>query len=271
MYGNSKECPLVSVIMGVYNSETTLSSAVKSILNQSYSNFEFLICDDASTDDSLQLLSSFKDQRIKILKNVTNQGLAYSLNKCLERCSGHYIARMDADDVAFSTRLQVQVEFLEKHKNIDAVGTAVSVWDGEKIIGVRKFPEFPDKRCLLKSNPFAHPTMMIKRSVYQKLNGYHVDRSTKRAEDLDLWFRFFGHGYTGYNIQLPLLRYTETAADFSKRSFSAAVGIAKVYLRGYRLLRMPIYYYAYCLKPIISSLLPTNFKLYLRRRKLDNQ
>lgn len=271
MYGNSKECPLVSVIMGVYNSETTLSSAVKSILNQSYSNFEFLICDDASTDDSLQLLSSFKDQRIKILKNETNQGLAYSLNKCLERCSGHYIARMDADDVAFSTRLQVQVEFLEKHKNIDAVGTAVSVWDGKKIIGVRKFPEFPDERSLLKSNPFAHPTMMIKGSVYQKLNGYHVDRSTKRAEDLDLWFRFFSHGYAGYNIQSPLLRYTETEADFNKRSLSAAIGIAKVYLRGYRLLKMPVYCYGYCLKPIVSSLLPTSFKLYLRKRKLGNQ
>lgn len=270
MHGNRKEYPLVSVIMGVYNSETTLSSAVKSILNQSYSNFEFLICDDASTDASLQLLSSFKDQRIKIVRNKTNQGLAYSLNKCLERCSGCYIARMDADDVASSTRLQTQVEFLEKNANIDAVGTAISVWDGEKIIGIRKFPEFPDKSCLLKSNPFAHPTMMIKRSVYQKLNGYHVDSSTKRAEDLDLWFRFFSHGYTGYNIQLPLLRYTETEADFNKRTFSAAVGIAKVYLRGYRLLKMPFLYYVYCIRPIISSLLPTCLRLYIRRHKLNN-
>ena len=113
---NPKKRPLVSVIMGVYNSQGTLSEAVMSILNQTYSNFEFLICDDGSTDDSLKLLGNFSDKRIKILRNEVNRGLAFSLNKCLVASSGAYVARMDADDVAFPDRLETQLSFLEKNK-----------------------------------------------------------------------------------------------------------------------------------------------------------
>lgn len=266
----SNDLPLVSVIMGVYNSGKTLASAVDSILAQTYANFEFLICDDASTDDSLRILAQYKDQRIKLLKNSVNHGLAYSLNKCLKMCTGYYVARMDADDVSFPNRLAEQVAFLESNTSIDAVGSSVVIWDGEKDIGVRKFPELPNKKHLLNSNPFAHPTMMLKRSVYQKLGGYTVSNSTKRAEDLDLWFRFFNHGFKGYNMQMPLLRYAEAEEDYEKRTICAALGIAKVYLKGYKLLNFPKLCRVYCLKPVISSMLPTKLKLYLRKKRLKH-
>lgn len=268
---NPKKRPLVSVIMGVYNSQGTLSEAVMSILNQTYSNFEFLICDDGSTDDSLKLLGNFSDKRIKILRNEVNRGLAFSLNKCLVASSGAYVARMDADDVAFPDRLETQLSFLEKNKNIDVVGSSVTVWDGNAIIGMRNYPEFPAIENIVSSNPFAHPTIMMKKTVYDILGGYRVDASTKRAEDLDLWFRLFRGGFKGYNIQTPLLRYTERNSDFQKRSLSAAIGIAKVYLNGYKMLGISKIYKVYALKPIISALMPTFIKLYLRNKKLKSK
>ena len=268
MSKSSDTRPLISVIMGVYNSQRTLYEAVKSILDQSYSNFEFVICDDASTDDSLKLLDSFNDHRLKILRNKTNKGLAYSLNKCLSVSTGVYVARMDADDMAYPSRLEKQLSFLEEHKNIDAVGSSVSVWDGRTILGIRNYPEFPSVKHVIKSNPFAHPTVMLRKKVYEVLGGYRVTKSTKRAEDLDLWFRFFKHGFVGYNLQTPLLRYTEQNTDFEKRTVSAAIGIAKVYLNGYRLLGFPKIYNIYVIKPIVSAILPIPLKLYLRNKNL---
>ncbi len=268
MNKNHKDLPLISVIMGVYNSQETLVESVTSILNQSYPNFEFLICDDSSTDDSLKLLSAFNDKRIKIIKNETNKGLAHSLNKCLSFSRGDYVARMDSDDFAYPDRFEKQLTFLETHKNIDAVGSSVCVWNGTSIVGIRKYPELPTVKHLVKSNPFAHPTMMLRKNIYEILGGYKEDASTKRAEDLDLWFRFFKQGFTGYNIQSPLLRYTEKDVDFKKRTLSAAIGIAKVYLNGYRMLGFPKAYNIYAIKPIISAVMPISFKLYLRNKNL---
>lgn len=176
---------------------------------------------------------------------------------------------MDADDVAFPDRFEKQLFFLEKNKNIDAVGSSVSVWDGKAIVGIRKYPEFPTMKHLVSSNPFAHPTVMLKKTVYETLGGYKVEASTKRAEDLDLWFRFFKHGFTGYNFKTPLLKYRETNSDYKKRSLSAAIGIARVYLNGYRMLGFPKRYNFYVLKPIISSVLPTFLKLKIRDKKLS--
>ena len=269
MSKNHKDQPLISVIMGVYNSQETLVESVTSILNQSYPNFEFLICDDSSTDDSLKLLSDFGDKRIKIIKNETNRGLAYSLNKCLSVSKGEYVARMDADDLAYPDRFEKQLSFLEAHRDIDAVGSSVSIWNGKSIVGIRNYPELPTAKHLIKSNPFAHPTMMLRKTVYEILGGYKVDASTKRAEDLDLWFRFFKRGFTGYNIQSPLLRYTEKEIDFKKRTISAAIGIAKVYQNGYRMLGFPKAYDIYATKPIISAITPTFLKLYLRDKNLS--
>lgn len=258
--------PLVSVIMSVYNSQYTLSGAIDSILSQTYPYLEFIICDDASTDNSLSVLSSYKDKRIKIIQNKENRGVAYSLNSCLKFCTGEYIARMDADDVALNDRLSEQVSFLCQNRTIDAVGSSISIWDGKKIVGVRRFPEYPNKYHLIGSNPFAHPTMMIKREVYQTLQGYTVSEATRRAEDLDLWFRFFAKGYKAYNLQKSLLIYSETNRDLQRRTFRAAMGIAKVYYSGCKMLDLPLLSRYCCVKPIISSLVPVCLKVLLRNR-----
>jgi glycosyltransferase involved in cell wall biosynthesis len=115
--------PKVSVVMSVFNSELYLKSAIESILNQSYSNLEFIIINDCSTDNSETIIKSFNDNRIKYIKEFENIGLETALNKNFMLAEGEFIARMDADDIASPDRLKHQVEFLMANGEIDLVGT----------------------------------------------------------------------------------------------------------------------------------------------------
>lgn len=250
--------PLVSIIMGVYNEQKTIEYCIESILSQTYSNWEFIICDDCSTDETFAILKKYeeKDARFKILHNEKNLRLAASLNHCLSVAEGKYVARMDADDASLPERLTKQVEYLETHPEVDVVGCARIIFDENGERGIRSGIEVPSKEDLLKDSPFAHPTIMMKKSVYDALGGYTVSEQTMRAEDLDLWFRFFAVGYVGYNMPDVLYRYRESVADMEKRSLKAAIGIAKVFWQGYALLEYPYGRRVWALKPIVAALLP---------------
>ena len=265
------EQPLVSIIMGAYNCENTIESCIESILKQTYKNWEFIICNDCSTDNTLSILKDFqkKDNRIIVICNEKNLRLAASLNKCLKVARGKYIARMDADDISLPERLEKQVEFMEKNKDFDVVGCNRIIFDesGEK--GIRKSIEFPNKEILLKGTPFAHPTIMMKKETYEKLGGYVSNKTTMRAEDLELWFRFYEKDYKGYNIQIPLYKYRETKKDFSKRDLKAAIQTSRVYWRGYKKIKIPIYKRIYFLKPIIAALIPNCIMFKYHTAKLS--
>ena len=116
---------LISVIMAVYNGCDTLSEAIQSILNQTYQNIELIICDDASTDDTWELLQTWsrKDCRIRLLRNPKNEGAAIARNRCIEQARGGYIAIMDADDRSMPRRLELQLAFLEQNREISFVGS----------------------------------------------------------------------------------------------------------------------------------------------------
>ena len=254
-FNNEREkMPLVSVIMGVYNCADTLDRSIESIINQTYPNWEFIICDDASTDDTLEVLKKWqsKDNRIVVLHNEKNARLAATLNKCLEQCSGKYVARMDGDDESLPLRFEKQVEFLEKHTDIDCVGTASELFDENGTYGTRMLKEYPEKEDLLLNPIFMHPTIMMKAEVYRELGGYTVSKKTMRAEDLDLWFRFCAAGFCGYNLQDVLFRYHESVDDYKKRTFKAAIGTMCVFTNGYRMLHFPWYLYICAVKPVVS-------------------
>lgn len=254
--------PLVSIIMGAYNCEQTIRNCIDSIINQTYENWEFIICDDCSTDNTLLILNEYqkKDNRIVVIHNDKNLRLAATLNKCLSMAQGKYIARMDADDESLPNRIEKQVEFLEKNAEIDVVGCNRIVFDDNGEKGIRTSIERPNKNILIKDTPFAHPTIMMKKEVYDKLGGYASNKATMRAEDLELWFRFYEHNFKGYNLQEVLYKYRESREDYSKRSFIAGVQTAKVYLNGYKKIKIPLIKRIYFLKPIIASLIP-NFIL----------
>ena len=117
--------PKINVIMSVYNGEKYLKQAIESILKQTYTNFRFIIVDDGSNDSSFDIIKSFTDERIVIIRNDRTQGLTRSLNKALRTANGEYIARQDADDISLSNRLKSQIDFLEKHPEVELLGTGV--------------------------------------------------------------------------------------------------------------------------------------------------
>ena len=256
--------------MGVYNvpERKILAKAIDSILNQTYQDFEFIICDDGSTDSCYEILQEYaqKDKRIKLLKNEKNKGLSYTLNKCLSFAQGEYIARMDADDVALPTRLEQELKFLSKNKDYAMVGSNVYFIDGDKRWGVRSLPERPNKKDFLFTSPFVHPSIMIRRDVLCELNGYAEDAI--RCEDYDLWMRLYAQGYKGYNIQEYLLEFREDKNAYHRRAYRYRWYEGKIRLRGFRKLGLLPIGIPYVLKPFIVGLLPQSFLAIMRGNRV---
>jgi len=184
--------PRISIVMPVYNAEKFLEQAITSILTQTLSNFEFIIIDDASTDSSSKIILKIReyDPRILILRNEHNMGTSVSLNKGIARARGEYIARMDADDISFPERLEMQTEFLDKHRDIGVLGTAAQIIDEDKKRGV--VYHMPCEHHLIAWEmlfrcPFIHPSIMMRRSLVEQAGGYNEKISA--AQDFDLWER----------------------------------------------------------------------------------
>lgn len=261
--------PLVSIIMGTYNCKDTVENAIASMRNQTYRNWEFIICDDASNDDTRKILEKCakEDSRIRLLQNEKNCRLAATLNRCLKQCGGKYVARMDADDESLPDRLQKQVDFLEQNADYDVVGCGRVFFDENGDYKEQLLTKEPTARMLLTNPPFVHPTILMRKSVYDELLGYSVSERTMRAEDLDLWFRFYANGHKGYNLPEVLYRYHESLGDYKKRTLRAGWNTSKVYWHGYKLLGFPLYQYVYGLKPLISAALPRKFMYWFHRKR----
>ena len=184
--------PYVTVIMPVFNGGRYLAPAIRSMLNQTCADFEFLIIDDASTDDTSGIVRSFGDSRIKLVRHEVNQGVAGSLNEGLSIAKGKYVARMDADDVACKTRLAAQVEFMEAHPKIGVSGTWFGYFGAEPFIKIKSPTGAPCVRaCMLFDNPLYHPTVIIRKEVLEQ-HGLRYDPAFSRSEDFDLWQRASG-------------------------------------------------------------------------------
>ncbi len=182
--------PSISVIMSVYNGEKYLVEAIDSILNQTYSNFEFIIINDCSTDKTSEILQAYNDARIKIINNDENLRLPASLNKGFRLAKGKYIARMDADDIALPDRFEKQVSYLENNPELAAIGGSYIVFneqEGEMYAHIVDSNELLDKYYLLPS-PISHPTAMLRKSMTVD-EGYFYNEKYTSAQDYDLWLR----------------------------------------------------------------------------------
>lgn len=181
--------PQVTVLMSVYNGAAYLREAIESILAQTLRDFEFLIVDDGSTDESAAIIEDYDDQRIRLVRNDTNRGLSASLNRGLELAQGNYVARMDADDVSLLGRLECQVRFMEKHPHVDICGSWIEVFDDEKRT-IWSAPVKDDEiKCgLLFSPSVYHPTVMFRKRLFDDaVLRYATDFS--QAQDYELWSR----------------------------------------------------------------------------------
>ena len=264
--------PLISIIMGIYNCEKTLSESIESIINQTYENWELIMCDDCSDDSTLKIAQEFEKKyqnKIKVIKNEENITLGPTLNKCLKLVRGKYVARQDGDDISNLNRLKEEVEFLENNKEYDLVATGMTSFDenGEK--GIHQLKAEPTKKdFLLKGSTFCHATIMIKTEVFKQLNGYSEEWFAKQAEDYELWSRFFNKGFKGYNLQKSLYYVREDMDAYKRRNARRRIRGVVLNSKIYPKLKAPIYCYINILKDIIAIFIPTKVFSYYYMLKL---
>ena len=208
--------PKVSVIMSVYNGEKFLKEAVESILNQTFSDYEFIIINDGSTDHTPQVLASFDDPRLVIV-NQDNRGLAISLNRGIRLAKGTYIARMDADDVSEPTRLERQVEVLDRNSDVVLVACWHKVIDEKgNVLAHRRLPTDGRQlaRLLMHDNPICHGSVLMRKEAVEAVGLY--DENLRYAQDYDLWLRMLRKGYSFSIVPEFLYRYRISPESVAK-------------------------------------------------------
>lgn len=253
--------PKVSVIMGVYNCKDykMLEKSVFSIINQTYNDWELILCNDGSTNDTIDMLEKVSklDKRIKVIGYNENKGLAYALNFCIRVARGEYIARQDDDDVSLPDRLEKQLNFIENNKKYSIVGSRANVFDDSGIWGKFDVVEYPVSNTFLWSNPFIHPATLIRKCDVLSVGGYRVAKETRRCEDYDLWMRMYSVGMLGYNLQEVLFNYRIVNESKTKyRPMKYRIDEAIVRFKGYKAMGILLKGLPYIFKPVIIGLIP---------------
>lgn len=256
----------VSVIMPVCNAENVVKTAVESILAQSLSDFEFIIVDDGSTDQTVKVIRSFKDNRIRLVCQSQKKGVAATLNTGLRQTTSPYIARMDADDIAHKDRLAIQINYLDRHHDIGVVCSWVKIIDKEgKETGCLHYPTSDKrlKRLLFRRNCIIHPTVVVRKAFLMQYGGY--DEDLEGAEDYDLWLRLALHTRF-HTVSRELLWYRLSSGSVSyqenRRILTMTVKAKIKAMReyGYSWLNVCM-----LIQPLLSLTVPDQIRLFYYR------
>lgn len=258
----------ISVVMSVYNDAKYLRESVESILKQTFKNFEFVIVDDCSNSTVASILSKYSDKRIKIIRNTLNLGLTRSLNIAIKVARGRYIARMDADDISYPTRLQEQVHFLENNPEFVLCGASADLIDeNNNIYGTRMCPTTDDiiRSNLVKSNQFIHPLVMFKKDAWERVGGY--DESFTLSQDYDFFLKLSRIGKVA-NVHQTLLKYRVGTGNISYKKMRHSLYFAlrsrfrALFIYGY-----PKWMLVYTIIPFLSYLVPIHIKKVIINNK----
>ena len=220
--------PTVSVLMAVYNGEPYLADAIRSILGQTFEDFEFVIVDDCSTDATAAVIESHNDGRVRYTKNRENRGQTASLNRGLSICRGRYIARMDADDLARADRFEQQVKFLDAHQDVAVVGSNLEFIDSNGMtVGSWDYPSGPlaSRWLALSSCPLSNGAAVFRREVIWDQHGGY-DEEIVVAQDWDLWNRVLSTAEIA-NLRDRLLQVRQHAGQVSVKAGDQAAGDAQ--------------------------------------------
>lgn len=265
--------PKVSVIMGIYNCANTLAEAIDSMLAQTFDNWQLVLCDDGSADNTYAIAEEYVlkyPDKILLIRNEKNMGLNHTLNRCLAIADGEYIARMDGDDISLPTRLEKEVCFLERHPEYAIVSSPMVFFDDGGDWGKSQAIEKPTKKDFIKHSPVhCHAPCMIRKAAYLSVGGYTEDKRMFRFEDINLWYKLYAKGHRGYNLDEPLYKMRDDRAAAHRRSLSSRMNCVYVMYNGFRLFEFPWYMYIYIfidfMKHLIKGILPE--KLYLAMHK----
>jgi glycosyltransferase involved in cell wall biosynthesis len=204
-----KDKPLVSIVIPVHNGEEYIKEAIDSCLNQTYGNIEIIVVDDKSTDDTLKILKEYRD-KITVISVEKQNGLGNVLNIGIRASKGQYIARMDADDVMYPSRIEKQVEYMQEHPSCVAVSGQIDIIDSDgNITGHREYAiEDRDiKKNMFLFQPFAHPAVMLRKSTLEDVGLY--PENMWKVEDVKLFFLLSQKGEF-HNIEDTVLKYRMT-------------------------------------------------------------
>jgi len=230
----NNEIPSVSIVMGMYNAASHLRDCMESVIAQTFSDFEFIIVDDGSTDQSSMIVESYNDSRVRLLKQE-NRGLPAALNNAISLARGSYIARMDADDIAMQERLDTQVSFLRRHPEVDILGAQAIILNENGVAGEMMKKPIATKnvhKYLEYACPLIHPTYMVKADVYRTIGGYREELFT--AQDLEFLLRAVEGGFVLANVPQALLLYRYNPDGISANNTRRQLFYTRKLLRYYR-------------------------------------
>ncbi len=268
-----KHHPEISVIMGIFNCEDTLSLAIDSVLAQTNSDWELILCDDGSEDHTYDVAKQYQERypdKIVLLKNDRNRGLNYTLNHCLIHAKGCYIARMDGDDLCAPERFEIEAKTLEREPEIAIVSTDMSYFDESGTWGKISHPDYPKAEDFMHGTPFCHAPCMVRREAYMKVKGYSISERLMRVEDYHLWVKMYQAGYSGKNIHQTLYMMRDDRNAYSRRKFKYRINEAYVRKLAIEKLNLPKTNYIYVLRPIVVGLLPKRLYDFLHKRNLQS-
>lgn len=263
----------ISILMGIYNCAETLPEAIDSILAQTYTDWELILCDDGSSDDTYAVAESYRLRdpgKIILVKNDRNMGLNYTLNHCLEHASGNYIARMDGDDISLPQRFEMELAALEADPGIAVVSCPMIYFDenGEFGRGNSSF-EYPKKELLVHGPVHCHAPCMIRTEVMRSVGGYSVDRKLLRVEDWHLWLKIYAAGGQGRNLSEPLYKMRDDRNAANRRKFRYRLNEAHMAALAVKTLGLPKWKYLFVLRPILVGLLPGPAYRFLHKMKMN--
>lgn len=257
----------VSVVMPMYNTnKEQLKLAIESILNQTYKNFELIIIDDYSTNDCCEVVLEYQkiDNRIVLLKNEKNLGIEQTLNKGIEFAKSEYIVRMDSDDIAYLDRIEKQILFMKENPQYDFIGGRADFFNESGIFRETKFYGPVKNKNFVLGTPFIHPSMVIKKAALDSIGRYPI---SYRTEDYLMQMMLIAKGYKGYIMEDKVLKYRQDIDNIKRLSKKQRIAEIKVKLTGFKMMKLPFFYYIFLLKPIIAIFIPVGLMNYYQKRK----
>jgi len=262
--------PRVSVIIGVYNCASTLVESLDSIARQTYADWEMILCDDGSKDNTLQVAQEWAkcDPRVKVLVNDRNLGLARTLDRCIAEAQGEFLARQDGDDLSEPDRLAKLVAAMDAHPEVAVVSSWMTCFDQNGVWGMVRTKQYPTADDFLSGSPICHAPCMMRREVVLAIGGYGAQSWVIRVEDLFLWFRLYAAGYKAMNLQEPLYRVRDDVNANNRRTFAARFNETRVRWKGFRMLGLAWHKQLWAIKPILVWALPDDVYHWLRGRRL---
>lgn len=268
----------VTVAMAIYNCATTLHEAIDSIIAQTYTDWELILCNDCSTDDTLAIAKDYeaRHDNILVIENECNLGLPASLNHCIEYAQGDYIARMDGDDISLPERFEVEIAMLEAHPEYALVSCAMINFDENGDWGIQRKPEKPTKMDFVTDSPFCHAPCIMRKEALADVGNYTVREELRRGQDYFLWHKFYCKGYKGYNLQDPYYKMRDDKNAALRRDYSFGIWervrrsrmFASVKYEILKDLQISFLYRLYAVRPILVALLPCRLYMYLHKKNI---